>query len=135
MHLQSGDVTLNKGDYEISSEDMPGWLVATEGAMTIALDVTITEELKQEGVARELINRIQNLRKSSGFDVTDKVNVRIFAEGEAEAEIAASLANFAEYVGAQTLALSVVAAPMAEAGDAPEVEWNEGSIRIAVSRL
>ena len=135
MHLPSGDVTLNKGDYEISSEDMPGWLVATEGAMTIALDVTITEELKQEGVARELINRIQNLRKSSGFDVTDKVNVRIFAEGEAEPEIAASLANFAEYVGAQTLALSVVAAPMAEAGDAPEVEWNEGSIRIAVSRL
>ena len=63
------------------------------------------------------------------------MNVRIFAEGEAEAEIAASLANFAEYVGAQTLALSVVAAPMAEAGDAPEVEWNEGSIRIAVSRL
>ena len=135
MSLPSGDVTLNKGDYEISSEDMPGWLVATEGAMTIALDVTITEELKQEGVARELINRIQNLRKSSGFDVTDKVNVKIFAEGEYEAEIVASLANFADYVAAQTLAMSVVAAPMAEAADAPEVEWNEGVIRIAVSRI
>jgi isoleucyl-tRNA synthetase len=135
LNLASGDVSLNKGDYEISSEDMPGWLVATEGAMTIALDVTITEELKQEGVARELINRIQNLRKSSGFDVTDKVNVCIFAEGDAEAEIAASLVNFAEYIGAQTLALSVTAATMAEAGDAPEVEWNEGVIRIAVSRV
>ena len=135
MSLASGDVTLNKGDYEISSEDMPGWLVATEGAMTIALDVTITEELKQEGVARELINRIQNLRKSSGFDVTDKVNVCIYAEGEAESEIVASLTNFADYIGAQTLALSVVAAPAAEAGDAPEVEWGEGTIRIAVSRL
>ena len=134
MNLPSGDVTLNKGDYEISSEDMPGWLVATEGSMTIALDVTITEELKQEGVARELINRIQNLRKRSGFDVTDKVNVCIYAEGEYEAEIAASLANFAEYVAAQTLALSVTAAPMAEAGDAPEVEWNDGAIRIAVSK-
>ena len=134
LALPSGDVTLNKGDYEISSEDMPGWLVATEGAMTIALDITITEELRQEGVARELINRIQNLRKSSGFDVTDKVIVKIYADGEAGEEIAASLANFAGYVGAQTLALSVEAAPLAEAGDAPEVEWNEGTIRISVSR-
>ena len=134
LNLASGDVTLNKGDYEISSEDMPGWLVATEGAMTIALDVTVTEELKQEGVARELINRIQNLRKSSGFDVTDKVNVTIYADGQAGEEISASLANFAEYVGAQTLALSVAYAPLAEAGEAPEVEWNEETIRIAVVR-
>ena len=134
LSLPSGDVTLNKGDYEISSEDMPGWLVATEGSMTIALDVTITEALKQEGVARELINRIQNLRKSSGFEVTDKVDVKIFADGEAYEEIVASLANFADYVGSQTLALSVEAAQMSEAGDAPEVEWNEGAIRIAVAR-
>jgi len=134
LSLPSGDVTLNKGDYEISSEDMPGWLVATEGAMTIALDITITEALKQEGVARELINRIQNLRKSSGFDVTDKVNVKIFADGEAGEEIAASLANFADYVAAQTLALSVESAELAQAGDAPEVEWNEGFIKINVTK-
>ena len=134
LNLPSGDVTLNKGDYEISSEDMPGWLVATEGAMTIALDVTVTEALKQEGVARELINRIQNLRKSSGFDVTDKVNVRIFADGADAEEIAASLANFSDYVAAQTLALSVEAAPLAEAGDAPEVEWNDATIKIGVQR-
>jgi isoleucyl-tRNA synthetase len=127
-------VTLNKGDYEISSEDMPGWLVATEGAMTIALDVTVTEALKQEGVARELINRIQNLRKNSGFDVTDKVEVKIFADGEDGEEIAASLAGFAEYVAAQTLALSVGYASLAEAGDAPEVEWNDGMIRILVTK-
>ena len=134
LNLPSGDVTLNKGDYEISSEDMPGWLVATEGAMTIALDVTITEELRQEGVARELINRIQNLRKTSGFDVTDKVTVCIYADGTDLSEIEASLANFADYVAAQTLALSVAAAPLAEAGDAPEVEWNEGAIRIRVTK-
>ena len=127
-------MTLNAGDYEISSEDMPGWLVATEGAMTIALDVTITEALKQEGVARELINRIQNLRKNSGFDVTDKVDVVIYAEGGDLDEISASLANFAEYVGSQTLALSVQAAPMEQACDAPEVEWNEGTIRIKVTK-
>ncbi len=134
LNLASGDVTLNKGDYEISSEDMPGWLVATEGSMTIALDVTLTEELRQEGVARELINRIQNLRKNSGFDVTDKISVCIYADGADGSEIAASLANFGEYVAAQTLALSVEAAPLAEAGDAPEVEWNEGTIRIKVAR-
>jgi isoleucyl-tRNA synthetase len=134
LNLPSGDVVLNKGDYEISSEDMPGWLVATEGAMTIALDITITEELKQEGVARELINRIQNLRKSSGFDVTDKVDVVIFAGNEDGSEISASLANFSEYIAAQTLALSVRAADLAEAGDAPEVEWNEGTIKIKVTR-
>ena len=102
--------------------------------MTIALDVTVTEELKQEGVARELINRIQNLRKSSGFDVTDKIDVKIYADGNDGEEIATSLANFTDYIAAQTLALSVAAAPLAEAGDAPEVEWNEGTIRIAVAR-
>jgi len=134
LSLPSGDVTLNKGDYEISSEDMPGWLVATEGSMTIALDITITEELKQEGVARELINRIQNLRKTSGFDVTDKIDITIFADGEDAAEISASLANFSDYVAAQTLALSVKATSLAEAGDAPEVEWNDGTIRISVIR-
>ena len=134
LNLPSGDVTLNKGDYEISSEDMPGWLVATEGAMTIALDITITEALRREGVARELINRIQNLRKSSGFDVTDKVKVTIYADGEAGEEIASSLSDFADYIGTQTLALSVEAAPLAVAGDASEVEWNEGTIRISVVR-
>jgi len=134
LSLPSGDVTLNKGDYEISSEDMPGRLVATEGSMTIALDITITEELKQEGVARELINRIQNLRKTSGFDVTDKIDITIFADGEDAAEISASLANFSDYVAAQTLALSVKATSLAEAGDAPEVEWNDGTIRISVIR-
>ena len=64
--------------------------------------------------------------------MTDKIDVRIFADGEDGAEIAASLANFGDYVAAQTLALSVAAAPTAEAGDAPEVEWNEGTIRITV---
>ena len=134
LNLPSGDVTLNKGDYEISSEDMPGWLVATEGTMTIALDVTITEALRQEGVARELINRIQNLRKSSGFDVTDKIGIVIYAEGADAEEIAASLANFSEYVAAQTLALSVETVSLSEAGEAPEVEWNETTIRIKVTK-
>ena len=75
-----------------------------------------------------------HLVRPLGFEVTDKVDVKIFADGEAYEEIVASLAYFADYVGSQTLALSVEAAKMSEAGDAPEVEWNEGAIRIAVAR-
>lgn len=128
-------VALGKGDYEISSEDMPGWLVATEGALTLALDITVTDELKKEGIARELINRIQNLRKDSGFDVTDKINVRIYADGTDGAEIASSLQDFGEYVASQTLAREVSAAPVSEAGNAPAVEWGESAIYISVEKL
>ncbi|MGN1046185.1 MAG: DUF5915 domain-containing protein, partial [Candidatus Cryptobacteroides sp.] len=128
-------VVLRPGDYEISSEDMPGWLVATDGPLTIALDITVTDGLRREGVARELINRIQNLRKDSGFEVTDKINVTIFADGEDHEEISGSLAIFGEYVAAQTLALSVKTAPASEAADAVQVEWNEGTIGIKVERL
>ena len=135
LHLADGDVTLKKGDYEITSEDMPGWLVATDGPLTIALDITVTDGLRREGVARELINRIQNLRKDSGFEVTDKINVTIFADGEDHEEISGSLAIFGEYVAAQTLALSVKTAPASEAADAVQVEWNEGTIGIKVERL
>ena len=69
----SGQIDLSLEDVEIMSEDIPGWLVANEGTITVALDINISEELQQEGMARELINRIQNIRKESGFDVTDKI--------------------------------------------------------------
>ena len=114
---------------------MLGWLVATEGTLTLALDITITDALRYEGVARELINRIQNLRKDSDFDVTDKITVKVFADGPDGEEIAASLAGFRDYVAAQTLAVDVQAAPLSESGDAPEVEWNDGNIRIRVERI
>ncbi|MEE3476102.1 MAG: isoleucine--tRNA ligase [Candidatus Cryptobacteroides sp.] len=135
ISLPSGDVTLNPGDYEISSEDMPGWLVASEGPLTIALDVQITEALKKEGVARELINRIQNLRKESGFEVTDKVEVVIFAAGKAREEIAASIASYEDYIATQTLAVSIV---LGEGAGVPEgatdVEWDEGEVRMVLTR-
>ena len=103
--------------------------------MTIALDVQITEVLKKEGVARELINRIQNLRKDSGFEVTDKVEVVIFASGEAREEIAASLASYEDFIATQTLALSI---GLGDEADAPEgaadVEWDDGAVRMALNR-
>ena len=105
----------------------PTFKVMEEGATALSKE-------EAGALAQRQYKFIQNLRKNSGFDVTDKVAVKIFADGEDGAEIAASLANFGDYVAAQTLALSVEAAPLAEAGDAPEVEWNEGTIRIKVTR-
>lgn len=133
LTLPTGDVTLQPGDYEISSEDMPGWLVATDGPLTLALDVQISDELRREGVARELINRIQNLRKNGGFDVTDKVEVHIFADGASAAEIDTSLrCGFRNYVASQTLAKSIEVGPLSDAGDAPDVEWEDGEVKIKV---
>ena len=136
LNLPSGEVTLNKGDYEISSEDMPGWLVASDGPLTVALDITVTDELRREGTARELINRIQNLRKDSGFDVTDKIEVTIYAGGESAEEIGASLESFRDYVAAQTLSKSIVLAPSEKAGEnVSRVEWGEGTLDMAVTKI
>ncbi len=96
LSLPSGDVTLNPGDYEISSEDMPGWLVATDGPLTIALDVQISDDLKKEGVARELVNRIQNVRKDSGLEVTDRIDVTILANDGAIADISSAIEDIKE---------------------------------------
>ncbi len=135
LNLEGGEVVLNPGDYMISSEDMPGWLVASDGPLTIALDIEVSEALKNEGVARELVNRIQNIRKDSDFDVTDKVNVVIFADGEAYNEINTSLGSYREYVAAQTLALTVELKSQSDAVEgAVEVEWNDATIKIAVTR-
>ena len=135
LHLPSGDVALNKGDYEISSEDMPGWLVATEGSLTLALDIVQTPELVREGNARELIHPIQNLRKDSGFEITDRIDTVIYADGAAAEEIRAALAEHADYVSAQTLSRTLELRPLAEASqEAAEVEWGDGTIRIKVKR-
>lgn len=135
LKLASGDVVLNPGDYEISSEDMPGWLVACDGPLTLALDIEVSEALRKEGVSRELINRIQNLRKDNGFEVTDKVVVNIYASGNNKEEIEVSLAEYCDYVASQTLALSVCLYDMKEAPDnAPEVEWDNEPIKILVFR-
>lgn len=130
LHLAGGDVVLERGDYEIISEDMPGWLVASEGKLTVALDITISEALKREGTARELVNRIQNLRKESGFDVTDK----IVAIVEKNPEIVASLEDYLQYVCSQTLCnnIELQEAPQGAA----EVEWgNNETLRIKISRV
>ena len=131
LQLPSGPVSLVAEDYEIISEDMPGWLVASEGPLTVALDTRLNDNLIKEGTARELINRIQNIRKDSGFEVTDRVDVVIVASGAEYEEIESSLKDYTEYIASQTLALSV---SLASEGEGAEVEWNESSIKINVSR-
>ncbi len=135
LHIGDAVIPLLRDDYEITSEDMPGWLVATDGPLTLALDVTITEELKKEGIARELVNRIQNLRKETGFDVTDRIEVAIYADGQNGEEIRSALAMFGEYVAQQTLAKKVEVSPLPAAEGAAEIEWGEENIWIQVKKL
>ncbi len=103
LQLAGEKISLSITDVEISSEDIPGWLVASEGAITVALDITITEELRFEGIARELVNRIQNIRKESNFDVTDKINILI----EKHSALNETIARFGAYISSQTLAESI----------------------------
>ena len=133
LALPGGDVVLNPGDYSISSEDVEGWQVASEGSLTVALDVEVTPALRREGLSRELVNRIQNLRKSSGFEVTDRIGTVVYADDPALEE---SLTVYREYIQSQTLSLSLALRPAAEApADAAEVEWMDGTtIKITVKR-
>ncbi len=131
LDLGAERITVTAADFEITSEDMPGWLVASEGKLTVALDITVTEELRREGVARELVNRIQNIRKEAGFEVTDKIRVEV----EASPEVEASLAVYADYVGQQTLAVEVKASAEPAGAVVVASELDDAPLRIAVTRL
>ncbi|MAO16871.1 MAG: isoleucine--tRNA ligase [Muricauda sp.] len=99
LQLENKTVNLQLTDVEISSQDIEGWLVASSGSLTVALDVTIDETLKKEGIARELVNRIQNLRKESGFEVTDKIDIKILKDGLVENAVSSN----EEYIKTETL--------------------------------
>lgn len=134
-NLPGGEVLLGKGDYEISSEDMPGWLVATEGTLTIALDIVQTPQLKREGVARELIHPIQTIRKESGLEVTDRINTTIYADGLSYEEIGDALSEYSEYVAVQTLSVSLELKKLSEMPEgAVSIEWGDSTICIKVSK-
>jgi isoleucyl-tRNA synthetase len=109
-------------DVEITSEDIPGWLVATEGNLTIALDIHITEALKMEGIAREFINKIQNIRKESDFQVTDRIIVKI----EKHPQLDSAVLTYREYISAQTLAAGLELVSGLINGDARLVEIEQG---------
>ncbi len=126
VEAQPEPVTIEGADVEIISEDIPGWLVANEGSLTVALEVELTEELKNEGMARELINRIQNMRKESGFEITDRICVTIAPN----AEIEKSINSFGDYVKTQVLADSIDVKP----NDGQEVEFDEFKLNIKITK-
>ena len=135
LDLPSGKVTLSAGDYEITSEDMPGHLVASEGTLTLALDIVQTPQLIREGNARELIHPVQNLRKKCGLDVTDRISTSIYADGAVYDAVADALGEYSEYVSAQTLSTSLELKSLSEKPEeAAEVEWGEGNIYINIVR-
>lgn len=120
--IEGEPVTLALEDVEIQSEDIPGLQVASEGAITVALDINVTPELRLEGIAREFINRIQNLRKDSGFEVTDKITLRIMRHPE----LSEALDKFGSYIGSQTLASKVELVESLPEGVGKEVEIEKG---------
>ncbi len=119
--LDGTRVTITTEDVEIFSEDIPGWLVASEGGITVALDITITDELRQEGIARELINRIQNIRKESGFNVTDKVRITL----QRHDALNAAVENYRDYIANQTLASAITLAGNVTGDNVREIELGE----------
>ncbi|MBE6187138.1 MAG: isoleucine--tRNA ligase [Rikenellaceae bacterium] len=131
LEVGGEQVTVTPADFEITSEDMPGWLVASEGKLTVALDITLTDELRREGVARELINRIQNIRKDSGFEVTDKIRVEI----EAKELVAGAIEHFADYIASQTLAVEVKASAEPAGEVVVDSDIDEQPLKIAVTKM
>ena len=130
LEVNGEKVTVTAADFDITSEDMPGWLVASEGKLTVALDITITDELRREGVARELVNRIQNIRKESGFEVTDKIAVEI----EATDLTSPAVESFADYIAQQTLAVEVKAVATPDGAFVVDSEIDEVGLKIAVTK-
>nr|AMP57296.1 anticodon-binding domain of tRNA [uncultured bacterium] len=121
LQIQGEAVELGLEHVEITSEDIPGWLVASEGKITVALDVNVTPELREEGIAREFINRIQNIRKDSGFDVTDKVNIKI----QRHDSINTAIEKHRDYIAAQTLAVNILLMDSCDDSAAKSVDIDE----------
>ena len=128
MDIAGKSITLSQDDVEISSQDIPGWLVANSNGITVALDITISDELRKEGIARELINRIQNIRKDSGFEVTDKITVKMEKNSQVEEAV---LAN-ESYIKSETLTENLIFVENLENGT--EIEFDDIKTSILISK-
>ena len=126
--LDGAEAVVEASDVEIFSEDIPGWLVANEGRLTVALEVTVTEELRREGVARELVNRIQNIRKSSGFEITDKINITLSKNPQTDDAVN----EYKDYICNQVLATSLNLADAVEEGT--ELNFDDFSLYVKVEK-
>ena len=127
--IEGTPVVVELADVEVISEDIPGWLVANEGNLTVALDITLTDELRNEGMARELVNRIQNIRKAKNFDITDKVVVRL----QPDERVTAAVEKYGDYIAAQVQAVSVTAEPV-DHDDTVDAEKDDLNVRMTVDK-
>jgi isoleucyl-tRNA synthetase len=123
-------VTLTLEDVEIISEDIPGWQVVNDGRLTVALDITVSDDLRYEGIAREFVNRIQNIRKETGFDVTDKISVQI----ENHEFVSEAVKRHSAYIGSQTLATTVTLSDNITEAESREVEIDDTVVKISVRK-
>ena len=130
LNIDGNDAVIEAVDVEIISEDIPGWLVANEGNITIALDVTITEELKQEGIARDIVNRVQNIRKSRDYDITDKINL-VFAPN---ADTDAAINAYSDYIARQVLATSISVGNIEGAEGVETLEIDEIKVDVSITK-
>jgi isoleucyl-tRNA synthetase len=126
VSVEGQEVTVEAADVDIISEDIPGWLVANEGALTVALEVELTDELRQEGMARELVNRIQNLRKESGLEITDRIKATITPRAEVESAVN----SFGEYIKTQVLADDIIIAD----NDGAEIDFDDFKLNITITK-
>ncbi|MBQ9137876.1 MAG: isoleucine--tRNA ligase [Alistipes sp.] len=131
LDMGAETIEVTAADFEITSEDMPGWLVTSEGKLTVALDIAITPELEREGVARELINRIQNIRKESGLEVTDKIRVEV----EAQPLVVDAVAQFGSYIGQQTLAVEVVCTESPAGDNVVKSDINDRPLTLSITKI
>ena len=129
IDVEGRKVTVDVADVEIRNEDIPGWLVANEGAVTVALDVTVTDDLRREGIAREIVNRVQNIRKSRDYDITARVNLII----DAPEEIDNAVKDFGEYICRQVLALSIVSGKVADPAEDEKLDLDGVAINVKVT--
>ncbi|MBR7049651.1 MAG: isoleucine--tRNA ligase [Prevotella sp.] len=126
VQAEGQDAVVELADVEVISEDIPGWLVSNEGNLTVALEIELTDELRQEGMARELINRIQNIRKDSGLDITDRITVTISPNEQMDAAIE----NFSDYIKTQVLANTIEVAD----NDGTETEFDDFTLNVKVTK-
>ncbi|HEA20482.1 MAG TPA: isoleucine--tRNA ligase [Pricia antarctica] len=128
ISIENKNIILELQDVEISSQDIEGWLVANQGSLTVALDVSINDELRKEGIARELVNRIQNMRKDSGYEVTDKINVKILKDGIVENAVEGNL----DYIKTETLTATLDLEETLE--DGTEIAFDEVNTKLFIEK-
>lgn len=128
LEIDNKKIILRLEDVEISSQDIEGWLVASSGSLTVALDITIDETLRKEGIARELVNRIQNLRKESGYEVTDKISVKLLKDGHVEKAVASNL----NYIKSETLTAELDLEEEMEKGT--EIAFDEVNTKLFIEK-